>query len=199
MRQKASVVFFGSAPISAGHRLRPDPPPEKDCRHCRSPLLRRPMGDLSILLVAALVVTAIPASLTTTRPAAGPRASDASELKPLADVHEFMEHVVDGTFATVKNGLKERPVDAKAWRAVRDASLLLGECGNLLLIRKPDGADGAEWSKLSTALRESGDVLTKAAKSKDYDASRKALLALVESCNQCHVKYGDDGEPNIEP
>jgi hypothetical protein len=120
-------------------------------------------------------------------------------LKPLVDVHELMEHIVEGGFESVKGGLRDRPADAKVWRSIRDSSLLLGECGNLLLMRKPDQANESEWNNLSIALRQAGDSLTKAAKDKDYDASRRAYAALVQTCNQCHTKYGDDGEPRIEP
>ena len=159
-------------------------------------LLRRLGVPFASALLAALIATA----LAPTRPLV--RASGAAEqhhLKPLVDAHEFMEHVVEGTFATLKKGLSEKPNDSKAWRIVRDASLLLGESGNLLLFRKPDDADAADWSKLSIALRDSGDAVSKAAKAKDYDASRTAYLLLVHACNACHSKYGDDGEPKIMP
>ena len=159
-------------------------------------LLRR----LGVPLAAAMLAALIPTALAPTWPMV--RTSGAGEqhdLKPLVDTHEFMEHVVEGTFATLKKGLSEKPADENAWRSVRDTSLLLGESGNLLLIRKPDDADASDWSKLCIALRESGDTLSKTAKAKDYDASRQAYLALVHACNACHTKYGDDGEPKIVP
>lgn len=158
-------------------------------------LLRR----LGVPVAAALLAALIATSVAPTRPTVGASRDTTYDLKPLVDTHEFMEHMVEGTFATLKQRLNEKPADAKAWRSVRDTSLLLGESGNLLLIRKPDDADTTEWSKLSIALRESGDTLSKAAKAKDYDASRKAYLALVHACNACHTKYGDDDEPKIEP
>jgi hypothetical protein len=159
-------------------------------------LLRRLGVPFAAALLAALIATSI-APIRPTVGAGGAR--DGHDLTPLVDTHEFMEHVVEGTFATLKQGLSEKPADTKAWRTVRDTSLLLGESGNLLLIRKPDDADASHWSKLAIALRESGDTLSKAAKAKDYDASRKAYLALVHTCNACHSEYGDDGEPKIMP
>jgi len=155
---------------------------------------------LGIPLAAALVAATLATILAPVRLPAEPRSrAESSDLKPLADTHEFMEHVVEGTFDTLKKGMAEKPADAKAWRSVRDMSLILGESGNLLLIRKPDDANAADWSTLSIALRESGDTLSKSANAKDYDASRKAYLLLVQACNACHTKYGDDGEPRIEP
>jgi hypothetical protein len=163
-------------------------------------LLRRLGIPLAAALIAATIATSVaPIRLSAGSHAEAPVAPNDDALKPLIDAHEFMEHVVTGTFDTVKKGLREKPSDARAWRAVRDSSLLLGESGNLLLIRKPAGADAAEWAKLSVALRESGDALAKAAKAKNYDACRTAYLAVVRSCNQCHVQHGDDGEPKIEP
>jgi hypothetical protein len=163
-------------------------------------LLRRLGVPLAAALIAATIATSVaPIRLTAGSHALGPAVTDEGALKPLVDVHEFMEHVMSGTFDTVKGRLKEKPNDDSAWRSVRDASLLLGESGNLLLIRKPESADETEWSNLSIALRESGDALAKAAKSKNYDACRTAYLIVVRSCNMCHIKYGDDGEPRIEP
>jgi hypothetical protein len=174
-------LFFGWSAVNS----------DRGSRHDRRSVWN---SRLVLLALAAATVAIAPIRV----PANSRTAHIPSDLKPLVDVHEFMEHVVDNTFAKVKQGLADEPVDFKAWRAVRDASLLLGESGNLLLIRKPDAADSAEWSKLSIAMRESGDALTKAAKSKDYDASRKTYLAVVQSCNQCHIKF-TDGEPKIEP
>jgi hypothetical protein len=155
-------------------------------------------------LIAALIAATIATSVAPVRLSAGPEmpadaVADRSQLRPLTDVHELMEHVVATAFENAKSGLAEKPADAKSWRAVRDVSLLLGETGNLLLIRKPDAADEAEWTKLSIAMREAGDALTNAAKAKDYDSSLRTYRALVQSCNQCHAVFGDDGEPKIEP
>ena len=158
-------------------------------------ILRR----LGVPFVAALVAAAIATAVAPVRPPAVASGSPTADLKPLVNSHEFMEHVVAGTFELVKNGLRNKPPDARAWRSVRDASLLLGESGNLLLIRKPDDVDPSEWSRLSIGLREAGDALTRTAKAKDFEASRAAYSVLVRSCNECHTKYGDDGEPRIQP
>ena len=159
-------------------------------------LVRRLGVPLAAAMLAALIATALAPAWPTVR-ANG--AGGQHDLKPLVSTHEFMEHVIEGTFATLKKGLSEKPADEQVWRSVRDTSLLLGECGNLLLIRTPDDADASDWSKLCIALRESGDIVSKAAKGKDYDASRSAYLELVHACNACHTKYGDDGEPKIVP
>jgi cytochrome c556 len=159
-------------------------------------LIRRFGVPFAAALLAALVAISVAPIHSTI--GAG-RGGIQHDLKPLVDTHEFMEHIVEGTFDMLKKGLSAKPADAKAWRSVRDMSLILGESGNLLLIRKPDDADAADWSKLAISLRESGDALSKAAKAKDYDATRKAYLVLVQSCNACHIKYGDDGEPKIMP
>jgi hypothetical protein len=190
MRQTGSEIL-DEPDADRAKRTRLDRLLDKNAR--RSPRWAIPLS-LALIAAAFAVSVASFGSVTGSRPA-----PDQGDLKPLVDVHEFMEHIMEGAFAAVMQGLKDKPADANAWRAVRDASLLLGESGNLLLIRKPDGADSGEWSKLCLALRESGDTLTKAAKSKDYNASRGAYLAVVRSCNQCHTQFGDDGEPKIDP
>ena len=156
--------------------------------------LRIPFAAAVIAAVIAAAVAPIRSTAQTHRPA-----ENSLDLRPLANVHEFMEHVVEGNFATLKKALSEKPVDAQTWRSVRDTSLLLGESGNLLLIRKPDDANASDWSKRSIALRDAGDALSKAGKAKDHDASRRAYRLLVQACNDCHSKYGEDGEPKILP
>jgi cytochrome c556 len=149
---------------------------------------------------AAIIASAIATAVVPLRLATAARpVPSAAELKPLVDTHELMEHVVEGAFKELKKGVSGPPADAATWRRVRDASLLLGESGNLLLIRKPDDADSGEWSRLSIAMRQAGDKMSKAAKAKNYDATRAAYGELVQSCNSCHAKYGDDGEPKIDP
>ncbi len=156
---------------------------------------------LGIPMCAALAAATIAVSISSARSPsriAGEMTQQAA-LKPLVNVHELMEHVVEHPFTALKTGMKEKPADAKAWRSVRDTSLLLGETGNLLLMRKPEDADAKEWVSLCISLRDSGDALSRAAKAKDFDAGKKAYLVMVNSCNQCHAQYGDDGEPKIEP
>ncbi len=145
-----------------------------------------------LLLCAAKLSSARPGS---SRDAA--RTNDGP--KPLVDVEQLMEHVVNPGFLAAKECLREKPADAKSWKAVQSASIILGESGNLLLFRKPADADMNEWTALSVELRDAGDRLIKAARAKDFDAAKTAYRAVVASCNKCHERFGDDGEPKIEP
>jgi hypothetical protein len=152
---------------------------------------------LSVLIPLSVVVLTIGA-VASTRGLPRER-DDKDAMLPLTDVHGLMEYVVEGNFEDLKAAVKERPADAKAWRRVYSLSTMLAESGNLLLMRKPDEANAKEWTSLSVGLRKSGGELMKAAKTKDFDATRRTYVAMVESCNQCHAKYGDDGEPKIMP
>ena len=125
--------------------------------------------------------------------------ADQDDLKPLVDVEHLMESVVNPAFASVKKGLGEKPENRKSWKQIHSASIVIGESGNLLLFRKPEEADAKAWTSLSVGLREAADGLVKATRAQDYDASTKAYLAVVNACNKCHGKFGEDGEPKIEP
>jgi len=52
---------------------------------------------------------------------------------------------------------------------------------------------------MAVALRLTGSELAKVTKARDYSAAKKAYTSLVESCNNCHTKFAEDGEPKIEP
>ncbi|GEM_PF-6723681 len=119
-------------------------------------------------------------------------------LAPTVDCHHLMEYIVEEAFDDLKEDLATEPANKKAWRGVLSSSVMLAETGNLLLIRRPDDADAREWTTLSIALRETGSEVMKAAKARDYAATKKAYAAMVASCNKCHTRF-TDGEPKIEP
>ncbi len=119
-------------------------------------------------------------------------------LVPTVDCHHLMEYIVEEAFDELKEDLGTEPANKKAWKGVLSSAAMLAETGNLLRIRRPDDADAKEWATLSIALRETGSAVMKAAKARDYAATKKAYDAMVASCNRCHTKL-TDGEPKIEP
>lgn len=106
------------------------------------------------------------------------------------DMHEFMEYVFQPTFKHLKSAMAAAPSDNQGWKAIKADSLILAEGGNLLLIRQPQ-ADTAEWTKHSVQVRDIGGQLYRAAKAKDFTASRRHYETMIQHCNACHRQYAD--------
>jgi hypothetical protein len=106
-------------------------------------------------------------------------------------MHDLMESVFQSPYRRLKASLAAEPKDALAWKAVRSDALILAEGGNLLLLRKPE-KDGDEWTKHSTASRDAGAAMFKAAKDKDFAATKKAYEKMLGHCNACHKKFDEE-------
>lgn len=116
----------------------------------------------------------------------------------LVDVHELMETVVSRSFDDLKKGIATEPANRTAWRAVYASTVAIGESGNLLLFRRPTGTDEKAWDVSAVALRSVAAELVKAAKKRDYAATKTHYAAVVNACNRCHEQF-TMGEPKIEP
>jgi hypothetical protein len=112
-------------------------------------------------------------------------------------MHEFMEYVFQPAYKRLKPLMATAPADNAGWKGIKGESLVLAEGCNLLLGRVPE-KDGAAWSELSVAVRESGSQLYQAAKKKDFPAARQHYEAMLKKCNACHDKF-EMGKHQLAP
>lgn len=126
------------------------------------------------------------------------RAAEKAELVPVpVNMHDFMEGMFQAPYRRLKPAMAAEPKDNAGWKAIRSDALILAEGSNLLLTRKPE-KDAAEWSKFSAASRDAGADMVKAAKAKDFAATKKAYEAMLGHCNACHKKF-EDGKHILAP
>ena len=118
--------------------------------------------------------------------------------KPIADVKQMMESIVDpsadGVWDSVKviytkAGMEERrPRTDKEWAVVRGHAMTLAESGNLLMM--PGRAkDGGDWMKFAQELVDTSAIALRAAEAKDYDKLMDVGGLIDEVCERCHKKY----------
>lgn len=146
---------------------------------------------MSFALVLAAAVT------WTAHTAPSPASDEQPKTTPVpveTSMHDFMEGVFQGPYRRLKTAIAAEPKDNAGWKVVRSEALVLAEGGNLLLLRKPE-KDADKWAEFSAASRDAGADLFKAAKKKDFTASRKAYEAMITHCNACHKHF--DGGKNI--
>jgi hypothetical protein len=114
----------------------------------------------------------------------------APRLEPVAETKLLMEGLAGANMRGLANLLREKPADAQAWTFARGQALLLGETGNLLLMRPPRDAGGQDaWRTHAADLREAATALAHAAASKDYAKARAGLASVANVCNRCHQAF----------
>jgi hypothetical protein len=111
------------------------------------------------------------------------------ELVPVEkSMHEFMEYFFQPTYQRLKPVMASPPTGNPGWKAIKSDALIFAEGGNLLLLRK-SAKDPAHWSEYSLAVRDSAGQLYKAARKKDFAASRTAYEQMLTNCNSCHKQF----------
>ena len=149
--------------------------------------------------VCALIACALVSGGGVPAPARAAGAADPkTEIVPVpVNMHDFMEGMFQAPYRRLRPAMAAEPKDAAGWKAIRSDALILAEGSNLLLTRKPEkGAD--EWAKFSVASRDAGADMVKAAKAKDFAATKKAYTAMLGHCNACHKKF-ENGKHILAP
>ena len=141
----------------------------------------------SLFAVTLFAVGSVCLSVAHSQPAKGkvqPR------LEPVAETKLLMEGMADPNTRALGKLLAAKPKDAEGWAFTRGQALLLGEMGNLLMMRPPKTKAGEEaWMAHAADLRESATALAKAAAAKDYLQARTSLAGVANSCNRCHQTF----------
>jgi hypothetical protein len=140
-------------------------------------------------LFAAAAVAAAGAFLSPARSQPA-RAKPAPRLEPVAETKLLMEGIAQPNARALGKLFAARPKDSEAWAFARGQALLLGETGNLLLMRPPKTKAGEDsWLTHAADLRASATALAKAAAAKDYLQARTALAGVANACNRCHQSF----------
>ncbi len=132
---------------------------------------------------AAAVLLFAAASAQTEEPGA-----DSAGLRAVGDVTEIMKAMTIPASNAIWNVGRNPPADEKAWEALRNQAVLLGESGNLLLIGGRAKNDEI-WRETSLAMVEAGALALKAAKAKDPDGVNDAGNLMVDACEMCHERH----------
>ena len=86
------------------------------------------------------------------------------------------------------------PKDDKEWMAAQRSAVLLGESGNVLMMRGR-ARDQGEWMKDARMLVDAGAAAYRAARTKDASALAAVDASINASCVSCHKPY----RPNVHP
>jgi hypothetical protein len=112
------------------------------------------------------------------------------KLEAVAETKLLMEGLADPNLRGLGKLLKDKPKEAEAWNFARGQALLIGETGNLLMMRPPKAPTGQDvWMANAVEMRDGGANLARSLAAKDYAKSRTALAQLANVCNHCHQAF----------
>lgn len=111
------------------------------------------------------------------------------DLKPVDNMHHFMEYIYEPVHDRLKEAVKKEPADKKGWSALKSDSLILAESSILLADRAPAKEDPATWVKSSKTTYAGASALYQAARKKDFEGVKKGYAAMLDGCKQCHEAY----------
>ncbi len=86
------------------------------------------------------------------------------------------------------------PRDEKDWMALQRSAVLLGESGNVLMMRGR-ARDEGQWMTQARLLVDVGAAAYRAARAKDLKALTALETPINASCVSCHKQY----RPNVHP
>ena len=86
------------------------------------------------------------------------------------------------------------PKDDKEWMAIQHSAVLLGESGNVMMMRGHARDQGA-WITNAKMLVDTGAAAYRAARAKDLNALTALEAPINNSCVSCHKQY----RPNVHP
>jgi hypothetical protein len=137
------------------------------------------------LLLAGLMLVAAGASVAQTPDAAQP-------IGTMADLMTSMVYPAanDLLLSITRGG----PKDDKEWMAVQRNAVLLGESGNLMMMRG-HARDQGQWIANAKMLVDAGAAAYRAARAKDLNALTALEAPINASCVSCHKQY----RPNVHP
>jgi len=121
--------------------------------------------------------------------AAGAVVAQAPEAgQPVGTMGELMASMVYPAANDLLLYAQRAPQNDKEWMAAQRAAILLGESGNVLMMRGR-ARDQGEWMKDARALVDAGLAAVKATRAKDMPAVMALNEQIVNSCITCHKKF----------
>jgi len=140
---------------------------------------------IKVLLFVGLMLTAAGAVMTLAQDAA----------QPVGTMGDLMTSMVypaanDLLLSIARGG----PKDDKEWMAAQRNAVLLGESGNVLMMRGR-ARDQGEWIKDARMLVDAGAAAYRAVRARDTNALAAVETSINESCVSCHKQY----RPNVHP
>jgi Cytochrome C' len=119
-----------------------------------------------------------------------PEAKFTPKFEALAETSLLMNGLAQSNYLALEKHLEGKgPRDADTWTFARGQALLIGETGNLLLLRPPRNQGRDTWMRRAMDMRQSAGELARRLADRDLPRSRAALRDVATKCNNCHQTF----------
>jgi hypothetical protein len=118
--------------------------------------------------------------------------------KPVVNTHELMELFNEPLYKELQTALSQDSLDEKQWKSVEESGYKLAEVANLIAIRE-EAAEHPRWESMAVDIQQLGYELAKIAGKQELPAAREQFNAIVQNCNDCHMRTARDHAPELEP
>ena len=104
-----------------------------------------------------------------------------------------MKLLVDPIFEDLKDAIENPPEKRKDWRSLYIAAFNLAEVSNLSFSRTGnDYMETDEWTAFVVKTRTEMIDLAETVRTRpEYPILKEKFIAVMQSCNDCHVKFSD--------
>jgi hypothetical protein len=117
-----------------------------------------------------------------------PVAAQQPTITAVASVKQLHDAMIKPSSDAIFSVALETPRNEPEWIAVRNATVILAESGNLLMLSAP-GSNRGLWMRRSQSLVDAGAMALKAAEARNAGALNKASDRTVIVCESCHVLF----------
>jgi hypothetical protein len=113
-------------------------------------------------------------------------------IKPVATVQQLHDAMIKPASDAIFDVGRHAPENEKEWTAVKRASIILAESGNLLMLGSR-AKHRSKWMMLSRQLVDEGSVAMSVADAKSPSALMETSDRIVIVCESCHARYRIQG------
>lgn len=152
-----------------------------------------------VVVYVSIVIAAVVATSAFNGLAA--KAEDENPLKPKAilETYELMDVIVNPAFEELRAVAVKEPEGRSDWKGLYNGSHTIAELMNLVFSRsEEDYVGNPDWAVMTAQTRLLAEKMGAAIKEQDYPTAKEHYLAMVQSCNACHVKFIGEDEVVIE-
>ena len=126
------------------------------------------------------------------------KVKDAPGPAPVVEAGDLMRLFNKPLYTYLKEAMAREPGNDDAWLTIEERGLQAAEVANLVAMRRAKPPQD-QWLEGAFNLQQAGLTLAKAAKAKDWEATKGAYVSLIEQCNNCHKARAPDKAPMLRP
>jgi hypothetical protein len=117
---------------------------------------------------------------------------------PVVEAGDLMRLFNKPLYTHLKEAMEREPNSKEGWDTIHERGLQAAEVANLVAMRRAKPPQD-QWLEGALNLQQAGLTLAKAAEARDWGATERAYVALINQCNGCHEARAPGKAPMLKP